>query len=183
MTFFSAFSPSEKQEKQFMGELYQKYFSLIKKRISDAIPSSDIEDCIQDCFLRLIHNIKQLMKLDSSQITLYILRTIHSVIADYKKKKKLLVFELDEEMMDPLFVEASPVEEMAENHDAFKKFIDGFHTLSETDQIILRYLYYENCTQEEIAKQLGIKPDSVRTYVSRAKKHAIALMRGDSHEK
>lgn len=62
-------------------------------------------------------------------------------------------------------------------------FAGGFHKLPETDQIILRGLYQYDMSRSELAKKLGIKPASIRTYISRAKKHALQLMRGEFDEK
>ena len=167
--------------RKLMIEIYRHYFRLIKKHMSNAIPADDVEDCIQDCFVRLTANVQQLKKLDSPQITAYILRTIQSVIVDYKKKKKLLIVELDAEAVaDNEF--PSSVERIIEDREVYERFLAGFHTLSEFYQIILRGLYQEDFGREELAEKLGIVPSSIRTYISRAKIQAIRLIRGDSDE-
>lgn len=46
--------------RKLMIEIYRHYFRLIKKHMSNAIPADDVEDCIQDCFVRLTANVQQL---------------------------------------------------------------------------------------------------------------------------
>lgn len=77
----------------------------------------------------------------------------------------------------------SSVEKEIEGREAYEFLFKGFHTLPEVDQIILRGLYQDDMSRDELAKMLGIKPASIRTYISRAKKHALQLMRGEFDEK
>lgn len=49
--------------RKLMIEIYRHYFRLIKKHMSNAIPADDVEDCIQDCFVRLTANVQQLKKI------------------------------------------------------------------------------------------------------------------------
>ena len=56
-------------EKEFLILVYKRYFVFIKKRLTDAIPADDVEDCIQDCFVRLVNNVHQFQKLSQQQIT------------------------------------------------------------------------------------------------------------------
>lgn len=169
-------------EKEFLILVYKRYFAFIKKRLTDAIPADDVEDCIQDCFVRLVNNVHQLQKLSQQQITAYIYQTIRSVVLDYAKKKKLLIIDYDIDIA-PDREDRSSVEKEIEGREAYEFLFKGFHTLPEVDQIILRGLYQDDMSRDELAKMLGIKPASIRTYISRAKKHALQLMRGEFDEK
>lgn len=77
----------------------------------------------------------------------------------------------------------SSVEKEIEDKEAYERFFKAFYTLPEVDQIILRSLYQDDISRDELARKLGIKPTSIRTYISRAKKHALQLMRGEFDEK
>lgn len=169
-------------EKEFLILVYKRYFAFIKKRLTDAIPADDVEDCIQDCFVRLVNNVHQFQKLSQQQITAYIYQTIRSVVVDYAKKKKLLIIDYDIDIA-PDREDRSSVEKEIEGREAYEFLFKGFHTLPEVDQIILRGLYQDDMSRDELAKMLGIKPASIRTYISRAKKHALQLMRGKFDEK
>lgn len=169
-------------ERDFLIGLYEHYFAFIKKKITNSIPSEDVEDCIQDCFVRLINNVDKLQKLLSPQITLYIMHTIQSVIVDYRRKRKLLIIDYDIYDVPDQAIQSS-VEREIEDKNMYEQFLADFHNLPEIDQIILRCLYQQDMDRNELAQKLGIKPSSIRTYISRAKKHAIQLMRGEFHEK
>ena len=69
------------------------------------------------------------------------------------------------------------------SRNTYERFFKGFYTLPEVDQVILQSLYQDDMSREELARKLGIKPTSIRTYISRAKKHALQLMRGEFDEK
>lgn len=51
----------------------------------------------------------------------------------------------------------------------------GLEKLSERDRDILKYRYLMDMSDEEIAGILGIKPGSVRMYLTRARKNAFAI--------
>lgn len=172
----------EDEQRELLIGIYKKYFALIKKRLTDAVSAEDVEDCIQDCFVRLINNVQQLQKLSRSQITAYVCQTIRSVIVDYRKKKKLLIIDYDVDIV-PDRKNQSSVEKEMEDKEAYERFFKGFYTLPEVDQIILQSLYQDDMSCDELARKLGIKPASIRTYISRAKKHALQLMRGEFDEK
>ena len=176
------FQMEEDKDKEFLINIYKNYYPFIKKRIMAAVSSEDVEDCIQDCFVRLIRNVEQMQTLLPQQITAYIYRTLQSVIIDYKKKKKLLVIEYDIDTVPDHEVQSS-VEQEIEEKAVYERFFKGFYSLPEVDQIILRCLYQQEIDRNDLAKMLGIKPSSIRTYISRAKKHALQLLRGDTNEK
>lgn len=168
----------EDEDRDLLVEIYHKYGRFIYSRMMRAIPVEDAADCAQDCFVRLTANVQRLRTLNASQMTAYILRTIQSVVVDYKRKKKLLLVEFNEELLPENPITFS-VESAVEEKEVYQRFLNGFYTLSETDQLILRSLYQENLSREELAKLLGIRPSSIRTYISRAKKRALKLMRGE----
>ena len=80
----------EDEQRELLIGIYKRYFAQIKKRLADAMPTDDVEDCMQNCFVRLINNVQQLQKLSQSQTTAYVCQTIRSVIVDYRRKKKLI---------------------------------------------------------------------------------------------
>ena len=170
------------EQQELLIRIYKRYFAWIKKRFAEAVPMDDVEDCMQNCFVRLINNVRQLQKMNQSQITAYVCQTVRSVIIDYKKKKKLLIIDYDVGMI-PDRKNQSSVEKEMEDQEAYERFFKGFYTLPEVDQIILRSLYQDDMSRDELARKLGIKSASIRTYISRAKKHALQLMRGDVDEK
>ena len=51
----------------------------------------------------------------------------------------------------------------------------GLGRLSERERDILKYRYLLDMGDEEIARVLGIKPSSVRMYLTRARKNAFAI--------
>ena len=169
----------EDEQRELLIGIYKRYFALIKKRLADAMPMDDVEDCMPTCFVRLINNVQQLQKLSQSQTTAYVCQTIRSVIVDYRRKKKLLVIDYDVDIV-PDRQNQSSVEKEMEDQEAYERF---FYTLLEVDQVILQSLYQDDMSREELARKLGIKPTSIRTYISRAKKHALQLMRGEADEK
>ena len=78
----------EDEQRELLIGIYKRYFAQIKKRLADAMPTDDVEDCMQNWFVRLINNVQQLQKLSQSQTAAYVCQTIRSVIVDYRRKKK-----------------------------------------------------------------------------------------------
>ena len=176
-------SGGKPSDREFLQKLYQTYAAPLRRRIAAEIPNpEDAEDCLQNCFVRMAGNIGRLRELTPEHRSAYVLSVMRSVVVDYRRRRLLPLSDLEPDEVAGEDVPLSPVEEEVERRERFERLRKNLHKLSETDRIILHYLYREDRTPEELAALLGIRTASLRTYISRAKKRAIRLMNEEGSE-
>lgn len=77
-------------DKDFMLDLYKNYYSLVRKTIYNIThDNKDIEDLINDIFIKLIEKISLIRTLGCYKLTTYIVYTARSITANYIKHKKV----------------------------------------------------------------------------------------------
>ena len=166
-----------RQQKELLVRLCFQYSPLIGRILSGSCPPDDREDLIQECFLRLAEHTDRLAELTPPQVTRYVQRVIRSVLIDYRRKKRVYISLEDcaEELEDS---GCSP-ELFCEQRETFARFHQQWGELPTVDQDLFYLKYLLELPDEEIAQRLGISPGSVRTYLSRARKHARKLIKLD----
>ena len=60
-----------------------------------------------------------------------------------------------------------------------KRLADALRRLAETDRILLEGKYLLEYSDETLAKQLGCRPASVRAKLTRARRRAFQLLKGE----
>ena len=162
------------EEKDFMGDLYRKYYKLMYatawKYIND---SFDVEDVISDSCVALMRNIPTLRELDHNKMCAYIVTTVRntSISALNKKSRLNRIYGVG----DDAFVEALPDREdmvqMIILEEELSTVMRVIESLPEKEQMIMKMKYAMELDDDVIAEQLGIAVNSIRQYVSRARKH------------
>ena len=86
----TAIVESDYDDKAFLLDLYNNYYRLTRKTIFYIThENQDIDDLINDCFIKLIDKISLIRTLDSYKLTAYIVYTARNVAINYIKRKRL----------------------------------------------------------------------------------------------
>lgn len=170
----------DRQQKELLIKICFQYRSVIKSRLWDHCGKDDQEDLLQECFLRLAEHADKLAKLTPPQVTRYVQRVIRSVLIDYRRRKREYVsIDAFEEDMSANGEDGYSPELFCEQRETFARFHDQFKLLPAVDQDVFYLKYVLELPDDLIALQLGISAQSVRTYLSRARKHARELIKLD----
>ena len=84
-------------------------------------------------------------------------------------------YDLDRWAMD----ENALPEEVYIHEEDLEALADMLPKLPEKDRMVLESKYILELSDEEIAKELNIAAKSVRSYLTRARRKAFAMMKGD----
>jgi len=166
------------EDKEFILTLYYKYNKLVYKKIWDKIGSNDdIDDIVNDTFLKLIEKVEILKGLGERELLFYIIQTSSHMSIDYIRKSSIrskhLYYGQDGDMQD----EISELHEDPYTYDErIEDLAKAIQMLPERDSSILINKYYFNKTDKEIADEIGIHVKSVRQYLTRARRRARMLM-------
>lgn len=166
-------------DRDFMTSLYYDYNRLIYYEVrSIAGASDDIEDLVQETLARLIGKVQLLERLDQKRLAAYIAETAKNVARNHLRRKREPVVPAEDFRNIPDTGES--VEEQVIgglNLQGMEKLWDG---LPEDTRTLFRMKYFLHMTNEEIGRALGIKPESVRMRISRARRKVLASLEKES---
>lgn len=172
--------PSDMSSEDLIWDLYQTYARLMhftaKKYISDP---HLCEDVVQDSLARLIQKTDTLRRLESSALTGYIVTTVRNTAINLlKKHDPYQAIELDQAEESGALQAASAEEEVL-RRERLGRLTKVWDRLDEETKQVLEGKYILGLSDGELALLLGCKPSSVRMKLTRARRRALALMRGD----
>ena len=157
-------------DRDFMEHLYLEYNSLMYSEANKIVGSQwDAEEVVQTVVEKLINHIDKLRALPRDNRVNYIITAVVNCSLDCVSKGKSLVFtDIDTECAE--IAEEYPHLDDALLTEANKATLfAAWQRLSEKDRYLLRSKYILDMPNGQIAEALGIKPDSVRTLLTRAR--------------
>lgn len=181
ISLLTAISELENDDKAFMLDLYKNYYSLARKTIfSITHDTKEIEDLINDIFIKLIEKISLIRSFDCCKTTAYVVYTIRSVTINYIKHKKVenrhMYYSEDIDIAEDLFDLEYDSEVRIVHQEEIGLLCDVITKLPEKEKDLLYFKYVLEMKDNEIANILGIAPNSVRQYLTRARRDAKKLM-------
>ena len=170
-------------DREFMIELYLKYNKLMFVKAKGIVKDDYVaEDMVQETFAKIIEKIEKIRKIECCILPSYLVICIRRVCFNYLAKKqvrdKYSAQSIDDEAYnfeyedDKTDIEAEVLLKL-DVSEVKKTFLK----LPEKLQNILEYKYLLEMTDEEIAKTLGINKNSVRTYLTRARREVYKRMK------
>lgn len=165
----------------FLLWLYTQYSDYVYKLAWDLCPEpQDIDDLVQSVWEKLIRKEHVLQTLDKPQQLNYISKTLKNTLREDARRKKLLTCALDSVVGYGL-EQIDCIDESIDQAIQCRVFHEVWPQLDDDIRELLERKYDLNQTDEEIARSMGIKPSSVRMYLSRARKHARKILNEHKH--
>jgi RNA polymerase sigma-70 factor (ECF subfamily) len=171
-------------ERAFMTRLYTDFHALMRKRALAIVGNpEDAEDAVGDACVKLIGKLPTLMALDSCSLPAYIVYTVKSVAIDLVRRRSAKqgheFLGQDDDAAETLadVGDGSDFEQSVLDAEAAKAAVRHLDKLCERDMDILNYKYVLEMTDNEIAPLIGVKPQSVRGLLTRARRNALELLK------
>lgn len=168
-------------EKAVMLNLYTDYYGLVRKNIYKITHDVDqIEDLINDTFIKLIEKISLIRNMDNCSTAAYVVYTSRSVAIDYIKHRnveKRHIYsggEFDLAEILPDFEE--DMEYRIIHQEEIKEMGKAVLMLPPKHKYLLYFKYMLEMNDKDIAGVLNIDPNSVRQYLTRARREARKLL-------
>lgn len=173
----TAWGSSFKVRQVFLDDLYSQYSAYLYKLAWELSSSAqDVDDLVQTVWVKLITKEQTLRTLSHPQRLNYFSKTMKNTLREDARKKKLIICSLDS-------ADGYDSGHIDEVNDAIDKeiqrrmFSKAWTMVNDDVRELLERKYDLGESDEEIAQAMGIKPASVRMYLSRAKKAARDAMR------
>lgn len=164
------------QETDSLEHFYTRYQRFVYKLAwSGCHRPSDVEDVVQNTWEALCTKYKTIQRLSSPQQVMYITVTVKNIIRMDARKKKLDTCSL--ESISGLGYDGTVIlEHLMDRKIMLENFRIVWQEVNPAVREILERKYILDQTDAEIASAMQIKPNSVRTYLSRARKAAQSVL-------
>lgn len=162
------------KDRAFMEHLYEQFHKLVYSQVWKMTKDEyDVEEIVQESFIHLIEKVGLLQTLPRDRLVNYIITVARNTAYAFFRKKnrlELIPFEDGElawysQQMSAGLDEA--VIQKAEGEELYK----AWSRLKDRDQALLNMKYILDYQNEEIAEVLGVKPESIRMMLTRAKRN------------
>jgi RNA polymerase sigma-70 factor (ECF subfamily) len=163
------------EEQAFLEGVYGRMKPLLHKLIlSQGASEHEAEDILQEAFLRLWQKVETLRELPERKCLSYVYTTVRNTAMTYLgRKTRQGTQPLDENVPAPAGKGPEEYYLSLEKEETFRRAMERLDE-SSRQLLLLRYVLEED--DKEIALRFGVKPDSLRMMVSRARAKLKAEM-------
>lgn len=168
-------------DRAFVTDLYYRYNRLMYAEILKIVKNQcDPEDVLSVTVIKLIEKLPTLKALDEHKRVNYIITAAkHNAITAVIKQNKCMSSSIADDAVWEKIDRSSlseTVEETIDRRENVIRLKKVWILLDAKSRFLLSARYFLFMEDREIAEELGIKPDSVRMELSRARKKAKALL-------
>ncbi len=165
-------------DKNYMEQLYiEHHRTMYWQAYKVTYSPQDLDDIVNDACIALIRKISLLRTLDCNILRAYIISTVRNTALNYLRKQKHAWVDYGDEIIANIPSPEPGVEGGLLREAAINELMAGIEKLSELDQDVLRMKYIDDLSDKEIGAILGMKYETVRSRLSRARKRAYKIMK------
>ena len=179
MVPFCILAIENEDDREFMTRLYLDYSRLMQQQITKIVQDEwAAEDLMQTTLVKLIDKVQDLRTKDRNHLINYIISACKNQARNYMRdKNRHAEYSIDEylDMPNP-HDGADEIEMRLAYTDELEHLSKVWPKLDGRSRYLLESHYILEKSPYEIAANLGIKPDSVRMALTRARKAAYALL-------
>lgn len=180
MIMFLCAMENEPNDREFMVHLYTDFERLLFYTARQYVSAPEaVEDIVQESIVKLCEKIQTLKSMNKIVLAAYIRATVRNTAINALKemgyeKEHLADKKCDTEAaVDQQFF-PDAVMDLARYRELLSKV---WPKLSREDQILLEGKYILGYNDYELAKEIGCKPGSIRMKLTRARRHALTIIR------
>lgn len=167
-------------DREFMTGLYENYHRLMYSQIIKIVRDDFVaEDLLHDVLVKLIDKIDELREKPRDKLVNYIISSCKNRSLNYLRDRKIgadVPWEFWDNLPDPE-QDRNQMELMIVTKEDLSRLSQVWPQLDSRNQNILERYYIEEKSVREISEELGIKAESVRMALTRARRAAYALMK------
>lgn len=173
----------DEDDRAFMTRIYLDYRRLMYSVAIEIVRDSHIaEDMVSSAIIELIKNIDTLRKINGYRLRSYIASIVRNDSIDYVRKRnrqgKYFFMPDNDSILNNIPSEGT-VDEALLRSVEIETLRQAIVKLCENEQLLLMMKYVDEADDSDIARILGIGKDSVRVYLSRARKHLQRIIMED----
>lgn len=141
----------------------------------------DAEDIVQIVWEKLIAKENTLRKLAHGQRINYISKTVENTIKEIQRKKRPVVCSL-EQTVEPIYDGTRYLEGLYNKRMQYESFHDAWILVDAPTRELLERKYCLEETDEDISRAMNISKQSVRMYLTRARRKAFTVLASSKND-
>lgn len=137
-------------------------------------------DMVSDAYVRMIVKIDILRGIESCKLTPYVISIVRNTSKMYLRKKgrENLWLVDDEAVLDWAVHDYHEIDEELIAEAETEELREAMNRIHKSHKELLEMKYFECLSDEEIAEQIGIGKDSVRFYLTKARRSLGEVLKG-----
>ena len=187
MFLFSTVTFGRDDDRSFMEELFNAHYTRMRAFAFSLLhDGASAEDAAQDGLLYIFEHIEKFRGLDCCTlrhlVDLIFRRRCYNLLRARRVRQKHSAGSLDDPAVFPQLADSGPsVEESALLNIDAERMAQAIRRLPPDQRFAIEAKYILGFSDAEIAEELGIKKNSVRQYLTRARRGVFSLM-GDEND-
>lgn len=181
MIIFTCGKDDEPSDREFMIKLYYEFERLLFQTSLKYVSKPEMaEDIVQESLVKLHEKIGTIRSLNHVTLAAYIRSTVRNTSINVLKTEGYLKERLVDVQDETIEIADSKsnldvIMELSEYRELLSKV---WPQLSKEDQILLEGKYILGYNDYELAKEIGCKPSSIRMKLTRARRRALMIIKG-----
>lgn len=168
------------EDRAFFEQLYLDYYKLLYGEAFKILNNHwDTEDVLQITLVKLIDKTPELKKKDRKRLANYIVVAVKNTAINYlRDNKRGKILSIDDSFdYSYSHDDIRPSETILIGKEQLQSLIQNWSALDKRSRFVLEGKYILKKNDEELSHALGIKVESVRMILTRARKKAYALIK------
>lgn len=173
----------QQPDMELVGSLYERYMGVMYKTALESLDDDSLAgSVVHDAVLRLLRKADTLRGLDERAVPVYIASVVRYVALEAKRRRRTerkRFVEADAALLESIPAAGSMEDDLAEREtrDSRVRYMwEALSELSETDRELLIGKYAAGRSDAELARALGVRPDSIRKKLTRARQRAKRII-------
>lgn len=169
---------NDSNDRAYMEQLYIEHHRTMYWQAYKVTRSpQDLDDIVNDACIALIRKISLLRTLDCNILRAYIISTVKNIALNHLRKQKHARVDVGDVVIATLpSPEPDPDDGLLEEA-TISELMASIEKLPELDQDVLRMKYIDDLSDKEIGAILGMKYETVRSRLTRARQRAYKILK------
>ena len=167
-------------DREFIRSLYEEYEKLLFATALKTAPTfHDAEEIVQESLVRLIPKAATLRGLERCTLTAYVVSTVRNTSFNLIRKRnrqRAATQPLEDAHLENTPQPGLSFDELLIAAENRHRLADAWQYLTEADRMVLEGRYFLELSDDELARQFGCKPGSIRVKLTRARRNALKIM-------
>ena len=173
-----AASSMDKEEEEFFVNLYRDYFAVMQRQAQKIVKDWNLaEDMVHETFIRLLGSVRKLMGMTRKALVSYLLVSVRRTSINYTVKKENAEMKQSLSYTEGEYTAAQGaplyIDEKQNLAEVIEDVAEAILKLPQKYQDVLNFKYLLDMSDEEIGELLHISKNSVRQYLTRARRKAL----------
>lgn len=168
-------------DREFIEHIYKEYYNLMYSKAYEILQNrNNVDDVINNACIKLISKIQKIRQFNCCVLASYIVYTVRNTAIDFCRKEnissKWILFNIEDETAEELPDDGDTPDELFIQKEKMEKLHQALDQLPEKQRTILQFKYFYEMNNKDISEAFDIAPQSVREYISRAKKMLYKIL-------